>query len=201
MSEKENKNKPNIKVVKLGPWFFPIVVISIILLINLFNGGLDMNYPKSTSISSFYDLLNKNQIEKVDILTSTSGNTAEVTLKKAAYVASKDEELKKVTKEKGPHYIVKDVGSLELFQNELKEAKKNKLISAYDIQPTGNWGDWIGLLLPTLIFIGFFYFISKRMGSCGSRSACIFPLCFRWQSVTTTRISIQIFDKILAIIP
>ena len=163
MSEKENKNKPNIKVVKLGPWFFPIVVISIILLINLFNGGLDMNYPKSTSISSFYDLLNKNQIEKVDILTSTSGNTAEVTLKKAAYVASKDEELKKVTKEKGPHYIVKDVGSLELFQNELKEAKKNKLISAYDIQPTGNWGDWIGLLLPTLIFIGFFYFISKRM--------------------------------------
>ncbi len=163
MLEKENKNKPNIKVVKLGPWFFPIVVISIILLINLFNGGLDMNYPKSTSISSFYDLLNKNQIEKVDILTSTSGNTAEVTLKKAAYVASKDEELKKVTKEKGPHYIVKDVGSLELFQNELKEAKKNKLISAYDIQPTGNWGDWIGLLLPTLIFIGFFYFISKRM--------------------------------------
>ena len=163
MSEKENKNKPNIKVVKLGPWFFPIVVISIILLINLFNGGLDMNYPKSTSISSFYDLLNKNQIEKVDILTSTSGNTAEVTLKKAAYVASKDEELKKVTKEKGPHYLVKDVGSLELFQNELKEAKKSKLISAYDIQPTGNWGDWIGLLLPTLIFIGFFYFISKRM--------------------------------------
>ena len=55
-----------------------------------------MNYPKSTSISSFYDLLSKNQIEKVDILTSTSGNTAEVTLKKAAYVASKDEELKKL---------------------------------------------------------------------------------------------------------
>ncbi len=163
MSEKENKNKPNIKVVKLGTWFFPVVVISIILLINLFNGGLDMNYPKSTSISSFYDLLNKNQIEKVDILTSTSGNTAEVTLKKGAYKASKDEELKKVTKEKGPHYLVKDVGSLDLFQNELKEAKKNKLISAYDIQPTGNWGDWIGLLLPTLIFIGFFYFISKRM--------------------------------------
>ena len=163
MSEKENKNKPNIKVVKLGTWFFPVVVISIILLINLFNGGLDMNYPKSTSISSFYDLLNKNQIEKVDILTSSSGNTAEVTLKKGAYKASKDEELKKVTKEKGPHYIVKDVVSLELFQNELKEAKKNKLISAYDIQPTGNWGDWIGLLLPTLIFIGFFYFISKRM--------------------------------------
>ena len=94
MSENENKNKPIIKVVKLGPWFFPILAISVILLINFFNGGFDMNYPKSTSISSFYDLLSKNQIEKVDILTSTSGNTAEVTLKKAAYVASKDEELK-----------------------------------------------------------------------------------------------------------
>jgi len=163
MSENENKNKPIIKVVKLGPWFFPILAISVILLINFFNGGFDMNYPKSTSISSFYDLLSKNQIEKVDILTSTSGNTAEVTLKKAAYVASKDEELKKLTKEKGPHYLVKDVGSLDLFQNELKEAKKNKLISAYDLKPTSNWSEWIGLLLPTLIFIGFFYFISKRM--------------------------------------
>jgi cell division protease FtsH len=163
MSENENKNKPIIKVVKLGPWFFPILAISVILLINFFNGGFDMNYPKSTSISSFYDLLSKNQIEKVDILTSTSGNTAEVTLKKAVYVASKDEELKKLTKEKGPHYLVKDVGSLDLFQNELKEAKKNKLISAYDLKPTSNWSEWIGLLLPTLIFIGFFYFISKRM--------------------------------------
>ena len=176
MSEKENKNKPNIKVVKLGTWFFPVVVISIILLINLFNGGLDMNYPKTTSISSFYDLLNKNQIEKVDILTSSSGNTAEVTLKKGAYKASKDEELKKVTKEKGPHYLVKDVGSLELFQNELKEAKKSKLISAYDIQPTSNWSEWIGLLLPTLIFIGFFYFISKRMAGGAGGGGQIFSI-------------------------
>jgi ATP-dependent metalloprotease FtsH len=163
MSENENKNKPIIKVVKLGPWFFPILAISVILLINLFNGGFDMNYPKSTSISSFYDLLSKNQIEKVDILTSTSGNTAEVTLKKTAYKTTKDEELKKLTKEKGPHYLVKDVGSLELFQKRLEEAKTNKLISDFDLKPTSNWSEWIGLLLPTLIFIGFFYFISKRM--------------------------------------
>jgi cell division protease FtsH len=163
MSENENKNKPIIKVVKLGPWFFPILAISVILLINFFNGGFDMNYPKSTSISSFYDLLSKNQIEKVDILTSTSGNTAEVTLKKVAYKVSKDEELKKLTKEKGPHYLVKDVGSLELFQKRLEEAKTNKLISDFDLKPTSNWSEWIGMLLPTLIFIGFFYFISKRM--------------------------------------
>ncbi|WP_329805581.1 ATP-dependent zinc metalloprotease FtsH [Flavobacterium facile] len=178
MSEKENenKNKPIIKVVKLGPWFFPILAVSIILLINFFNGGFDMNYPKSTSISSFYDLLNKNQIEKVDILTSTSGNTAEITLKKAAYKSSTDKELKKVTLEKGPHYLVKDVGSLELFQNELKEAKKNKLISTYDLKPTSNWGEWIGLLLPTLIFIGFFYFISKRMSGGAGGGGQIFSI-------------------------
>jgi ATP-dependent metalloprotease FtsH len=178
MSEKENenKNKPIIKVVKLGPWFFPILAVSIILLINFFNGGFDMNYPKSTSISSFYDLLNKNQIEKVDILTSTSGNTAEITLKKAAYKNSTDKELKKVTLEKGPHYLVKDVGSLELFQNELKEAKKNKLISTYDLKPTSNWGEWIGLLLPTLIFIGFFYFISKRMSGGAGGGGQIFSI-------------------------
>ena len=178
MSEKENenKNKPIIKVVKLGPWFFPILAVSIILLINFFNGGFDMNYPKSTSISSFYDLLNKNKIEKVDILTSTSGNTAEITLKKDAFKSSTDKELKKVTKEKGPHYLVKDVGSLELFQNELKEAKKNKLISGYDLKPTSNWGEWIGLLLPTLIFIGFFYFISKRMSGGAGGGGQIFSI-------------------------
>ena len=178
MSEKdnENKNKPIIKVVKLGPWFFPILAVSIILLINFFNGGFDMNYPKSTSISSFYDLLNKNQIEKVDILTSTSGNTAEITLKKAAYKTSTDKELKKVTKEKGPHYLVKDVGSLELFQKRLEEAKGKNLISVYDLKPTSNWGEWIGLLLPTLIFIGFFYFISKRMSGGAGGGGQIFSI-------------------------
>lgn len=178
MSEKENenKNKPIIKVVKLGPWFFPILAVSIILLINFFNGGFDMNYPKSTSISSFYDLLNKNQIEKVDILTSTSGNTAEVTLKTAAYKSSTDKELKKVTKEKGPHYLVKDVGSLELFQKRLEEAKGKNLISVYDLKPTSNWGEWIGLLLPTLIFIGFFYFISKRMSGGAGGGGQIFSI-------------------------
>ena len=178
MSEKENenKNKPVIKVVKLGPWFFPILAVSIILLINFFNGGFDMNYPKSTSISSFYDLLNKNQIEKVDILTSTSGNTAEVTLKTAAYKSSTDKELKKLTKEKGPHYLVKDVGSLELFQKRLEEAKGKNLISVYDLKPTSNWSEWIGLLLPTLIFIGFFYFISKRMSGGAGGSGQIFSI-------------------------
>ena len=178
MSEKdnENKNKPIIKVVKLGPWFFPILAVSIILLINFFNGGFDMNYPKSTSISSFYDLLNKNQIEKVDILTSTSGNTAEITLKKAAYKTSTDKELKKVTKEKGPHYLVKDVGSLELFQKRLEQAKGKNLISVYDLKPTSNWGEWIGLLLPTLIFIGFFYFISKRMSGGAGGGGQIFSI-------------------------
>jgi cell division protease FtsH len=178
MSEKENenKNKPVIKVVKLGPWFFPILAVSIILLINFFNGGFDMNYPKSTSISSFYDLLNKNQIEKVDILTSTSGNTAEVTLKTAAYKNSTDKELKKLTKEKGPHYLVKDVGSLELFQKRLEEAKGKNLISVYDLKPTSNWSEWIGLLLPTLIFIGFFYFISKRMSGGAGGGGQIFSI-------------------------
>ena len=178
MSEKENenKNKPIIKVVKLGPWFFPILAVSIILLINFFNGGFDMNYPKSTSISSFYDLLNKNQIEKVDILTSTSGNTAEVTLKTAAYKSSTDKELKKLTKEKGPHYLVKDVGSLELFQKRLEEAKSKNLISVYDLKPTSNWSEWIGLLLPTLIFIGFFYFISKRMSGGAGGGGQIFSI-------------------------
>lgn len=178
MSEKENenKNKPIIKVVKLGPWFFPILAVSIILLINFFNGGFDMNYPKSTSISSFYDLLNKNQIEKVDILTSTSGNTAEITLKKTAYKSSTDKELKKVTQEKGPHYLVKDVGSLELFQKRLEEAKGKNLISVYDLKPTSNWGEWIGLLLPTLIFIGFFYFISKRMSGGAGGGGQIFSI-------------------------
>lgn len=135
-----------------------------------------MNYPKPTSISSFYDLLNKNQIEKVDILTSTSGNTAEITLKKAAYKSSVDKELKKVTQEKGPHYLIKDVGNLELFQKRIEDAEAKKLITSYDIKPTSNWSEWIGLLLPTLIFIGFFYFISKRMSGGGAGGGQIFSI-------------------------
>lgn len=163
MSEKENKNKPVIKVIKLGPWFFPLLAISLILIINYFNGGFDLNYPQPTTISTFEDLINQNKIEKVDILTNNSGNSAEVTLKPAAYKATKDEKIKNFTKEKGPHYIIKDIGDQKLFQENLKNAKSKKLISGYDFKPTSNWGEWIGLLLPTLIFIGFFYFISRKM--------------------------------------
>jgi ATP-dependent metalloprotease FtsH len=178
MSEKENenKNKPIIKVVKLGPWFFPILAVSVILLINFFNGGsLDMNNPKQTSISSFYDLLNENQIERVDILTNKVVNSAEITLKKTAYKSSKDD-LKKATKEIGPHYFLKDVGNLELFQKRLEDAKAKKLISGYDLEPTNDWGEWIGLLLPILLFIGFFYFISKRMSGGAGGGGQIFSI-------------------------
>ena len=178
MSEKENenKNKPVIKVIKLGPWFFPILAVSIILLINFFNGGFDMNYPKSTSISSFYDLLNKNKIEKVEILTSKTVNSAEITLKKVAYKTSKDEDLKKYTQERGPHYYIKDVGNLELFQKRLEDATAKKLITSYDLKPTSDWSEWIGLLLPILLFVGFFYFISKRMTGAAGGGGQIFSI-------------------------
>lgn len=178
MSEKENenKNKPIIKVVKLGPWFFPILAVSIILLINFFNGGFDMNYPKPTSISSFYDLLNKNKIEKVDILTSKTVNSAEITLKKVAYKTSNDDELKKVTQEKGPHYFVKDVGNLELFQKRLEDATSKKLITSYDLKPTNDWSEWVGVLLPILLFVGFFYFISKKMSGGAGGGGQIFSI-------------------------
>ena len=63
MSE-NNKNKPTIKVYKIGPWFFPTLIILLFLAINFFDKGFSsFGFPEPISVSKFEELLAKNENE------------------------------------------------------------------------------------------------------------------------------------------
>lgn len=169
MTEKDN-NKPKIRIIKIGPLFIPSLIIILFLVFNYFDGGISLNAPKQVTISQFQSMLGKGEIDKVLLYTSSGGNSAEITISKKALnlpVHSKLKENKVGNGAVGPHYFVQDVGSPELFQKTLQEAQAIGKLKDYNIKQTSNWGEWIGILLPTLIFIGFFYFISKRMSGPG----------------------------------
>jgi ATP-dependent metalloprotease FtsH len=161
MSDKENK--PIVKIIKIGPWTITFLAISFIVLINLFSGNLAvLGTPQPITLSKYYEILEQKKINKVIIYTNSGGNAAEITLTKEAYKTS-PKNIKTNTIENGPHYILDHVGSLDGFQRGLQEAQKAKLLPNYNIKSTNNWSEWISILLPTFLIIGFFYFMSKRM--------------------------------------
>lgn len=177
MSE-NNKNKPTIKVYKIGPWFFPTLIILLFLAINFFDKGFSsFGFPEPISVSKFEELLAKNEIKDVIIY---NGKSAEIVLndrglndpqirKSKNNVFSRDNK-------KGPHFVIESIGSPELFQKSIKEAKDQKLISNYSFKETSDWGEIITFLLPTFLIIGFFYFMSRRMGGAGGGGGQIFSI-------------------------
>lgn len=112
MSE-NNKNKPTIKVYKIGPWFFPTLIILLFLAINFFDKGFSsFGFPEPISVSKFEELLAKNEIKDVIIYNEKS---AEIVLndrglndpqirKSKNNVFSRDNK-------KGPHFVIESIGS------------------------------------------------------------------------------------------
>ena len=50
---------------KFSPWMSIGLVIVIFLTINLFTTGFDLSNPAPTTLSKFYDYLEKNQVDRV----------------------------------------------------------------------------------------------------------------------------------------
>lgn len=177
MSE-NNKNKPIIKVYKIGPWFFPTVVILLLLAINFFDKGLSsFGFPEPISVAQFEDLLSKNEVKEVIIYNN---KTAEITLNDRGILDPTFKKTKNpifdIKNKKGPHLVIESIGSAELFQKTIQEAKTNKLLVNYDYKTTSDWGEIITFLLPTFLIIGFFYFMSRRMGGGAGGGGQIFSI-------------------------
>ncbi|WP_291274659.1 ATP-dependent zinc metalloprotease FtsH [Flavobacterium sp.] len=177
MSE-NNKNKPNIKVYKIGPWFFPTVVILLLLAINFFDKGLSsFGFPEPISVAQFEDLLANNEVKEVIVYNN---KTAEITLNDKGILDPTFKNTKNPVfdskNKKGPHLVIESIGSAELFQKTIQEAKTNKLLANYDYKTTSDWGEIITFLLPTFLIIGFFYFMSRRMGGGAGGGGQIFSI-------------------------
>ncbi|WMW78450.1 ATP-dependent zinc metalloprotease FtsH [Flavobacterium sp. 20NA77.7] len=170
-------NKPKIKVYKIGPWFFPTLIILLFLAINFFDKSFSLGFPEPISISKFEELVQKNEIQEVVVYND---KTAEIVLNQRGLanpqLKKNQNSVFKSTNKTGPHYVIESIGSAELFQKKLDEAKAKKLLANYNFKTTSDWGEIITFLLPTFLIIGFFYFMSRRMGGGAGGGGQIFSI-------------------------
>lgn len=170
MAQNSNSN------FKFSPWMSIGLVIVIFLTINLFSSGLDLSNPAPTTLSKFYQYLDKNQVEKV-VFTNTK---ATIYLKKTAlndkvHDKVKNDVLGKLNT-KGPHYFT-EIGDLKTFQENLQKASKEGKLSDYEKEPESMWGEVISMLLPIVILIGLWIFMMRRMsGGSGGGGGQIFSI-------------------------
>ena len=161
---------------KFSPWMSIGLVIVIFLTINLFTTGFDLSNPAPTTLSKFYQYLDKNQVEKV-VFTNTK---ATVYLKKAALTDKAHDKVKNDVlgklNTKGPHYFT-EIGDLKTFQENLQKASSEGKLSDYEKEPESMWGEIISMLLPILLLVGLWVFMMRRMsGGSGGGGGQIFSI-------------------------
>uniref|UniRef100_UPI004049C96A ATP-dependent zinc metalloprotease FtsH n=1 Tax=Flavobacterium sp. TaxID=239 RepID=UPI004049C96A len=162
MAEKNNQNN-NPKKIKFNPWIIYIAAIAIFIGINIVSGGSNWSEPIRTSTSEFSKLVDDGDIEKIFVYNKQE---AEIFIKEESL---KKEKFKKVENDvfgrpnKGPHYIMDDVGDLATFQETLEAALASGKISEFDFKSKNNWGDLFISFLPLIVIIGIWIFIMRRM--------------------------------------
>ena len=162
----ENNKKPSFK---FSPWYIFLSVLTIFFIIQLASSGVDLGNPKPTSISKFNQLLDSSQVEKVVVF---NGKTAEIFLKKEVLNDKKYEGVNKDVlgkiNEKGPHFLLENIGNEELFQKKLVEASDKGLIKSYDFKSSGDWTEIFFSLLPIILLVGVWIYMMRRMSGGGS---------------------------------
>ena len=161
---------------KFSPWMSIVLVLVIFFTISLFTKGLDLSNPAPTTLSKFYQFLNKNQVEKV-VFTNTK---ATVFLKKTALTDKTHDKVKNDVlgklNTKGPHYFF-EIGDLKTFQENLQKASNEGKLVEYEKEPESMWGEVISMLLPILILVGLWIFMMRRMsGGSGGGGGQIFSI-------------------------
>ena len=169
--EEEKKPKASLKPVKNDPskvsqYFIYGAIIALFFGIQYFGIGFSGGMQPISSTRA-YQLIDSTQVDKIVIYNEKE---AELYLQKEALNLNGN---KKVRKDavgnpniQGPHYTF-EIGDIKLFQERIEKASVDKKINAYSFKTRSDWGDLISLLLPTLIFIGFWIYMMRRMGGGG----------------------------------
>ena len=150
---------------KFNPWWI-YGIVGIIVFATWFSGKSGWVEPSKTSVSKFYQYLDANQIEKVEVYNK---KTAEVFLKKDALKEKTHAKIPKLNlldkPNLGPHYIL-EIGNDEIFQNKLDQALKENKIVNYDYKTSSDWTDYMSLI-TLVIIVGAWIFIMRRMSGAG----------------------------------
>ena len=170
MAQNSNSN------FKFSPWMSIGLVIVIFLTINLFTTGFDLSNPAPTTLSKFYDYLEKNQVDRV-LFNNTKATVylKKVALTDKAHDKVKNDVLGKLNT-KGPHYFT-EIGDLKTFQENLQKASSEGKLTDYEKEPESMWGEIISMLLPILLLVGLWVFMMRRMsGGSGGGGGQIFSI-------------------------
>jgi len=162
------ENTPNQNKPRFNPWLIYLAVAGVFIFISIISGGGSFQEPGKLTTSSFNDMLEKGEIDKVIVFNK---NEAEVYLTEAAL---KNEKHKKVINDmfgrptRGAHYRLDNIGNDELFQNKLEEARNSEKLTDFNFVQKSNWSEIFISLLPILIIVVIWIIIMRRMSGGGA---------------------------------
>ncbi len=167
MKEEEKKTNPpkfNIN------WIYGVVIF-MLLGMSLFGGDNSWDTASKTNISNFEKFLYAGDVSELIVIRNKS--SVRVTIKPEALEKNEHEAVK--TKNflgqdntRGPHYQF-EVGSLELFEEKLEQARKDGISFRMEFVTVENrWMDAIIGFLPIIIIIGVWIFLMRRMSGGGA---------------------------------
>lgn len=162
------ENNQNVNKPKFSPWLIYLAVAGIFIFISVISGGGSFQEPGKLTTSSFNDMLEKGEIDKVIVFNK---NEAEVYLKEEAL---KNEKHKKVVNDmfgrpnRGAHYRLENIGNDELFQKKLEEARNEEKLNDFNFVQRSNWSEIFISLLPILIIVVIWIIIMRRMSGGGA---------------------------------
>jgi cell division protease FtsH len=162
------ENNQNLNKPRFNPWLIYLAVAGVFIFISIVSGGGSFQEPGKLTTSSFNDMLEKGEIDKVIVFNK---NEAEVYLTESAL---KSEKHKKVINDmfgrptRGAHYRLENIGNDELFQNKLEEARNSEKLTDFNFVQKSNWSEIFISLLPILIIVVIWIVIMRRMSGGGA---------------------------------
>ena len=169
----KSDKKPVAKKPKFSPYWIYGIAIVLMILFNVFTGGLSSSKGASTTPNQFFEFLNDGDIESLEIIRNT--HIVKVFLTEEA----KTKEIHKdavgsqlFPGSSGPNYQF-EFGDLQNFENQTNEiiAKQNLEITPKFATESNVWGDLLLSFLPFILLIGVWIFIMRRMSAGGGGGA------------------------------
>ncbi|MGA0048774.1 MAG: ATP-dependent zinc metalloprotease FtsH [Flavobacteriaceae bacterium] len=168
---KEEK-KPN--PTKFNIYWLYGAVIFALLGMSLFGGNSNWQTASKTNISNFEKFLEAGDVSEVIVIRNKS--SVRVTLTPEALEKNEHKTVQSTNflgqeNTAGPHYQF-EVGSLELFEEKLEQARSNGVNFRLEFVTVENrWMDALIGFLPIIIIIGVWIFLMRRMSGGGAGGA------------------------------
>ena len=168
---KEEK-KPN--PTKFNIYWLYGAVIFALLGMSLFGGNSNWQTASKTNISNFEKFLEAGDVSEVIVIRNKS--SVRVTLTPEALEKNEHKTVQSTNflgqeNTAGPHYQF-EVGSLELFEEKLEQARSNGVNFRLEFVTVENrWMDALIGFLPIIIIVGVWIFLMRRMSGGGAGGA------------------------------